>query len=600
VNVGAANETPVYFRAGGHDLFGIVTEPAGTPRGVGAVILSGGGRQGAAGIPNPGRNDVSVHLARRLAAEGLHALRMDYRGVGESGGETERFLLADPFPEDVKGAVACLGAFGVEQVVLLGACFGGRAALAAAPDLPGVRGVALFGSPVRDFERGERLASRPLSWHVRKALTPAALKGLLDAEKRAAYLALARRKARQLRRGPGPAAAAPSRGVSPKLVAQLSHLVDRGVPVLFVYGPEDDFHDDFQRGLDGPLGDVVARAGGVVAVEVVPGKVHGLASVGVQEAVMATSEKWVSDLVADIPLPTAHRAPASADGLVRAHRVDGRRRTRDEARFVGPTDSRLFLVEHVPEGAPARGGVVICPPICADFVRNYRREVLLGRELAARGIAVARFHYRGTGNSDGDASELTFDGMRDDALAARAELASRHGVGDVALVGTRFGALVAAAAAALAPAPTVLVEPVPSAARFLREGSRAGLAHQANVGGPAAKTSAQLLAELDETGVVEVLGHSVGRSLFRTASERTLERELVSVTAPVLVLQLGAGDAPSAELERVVAGLRGRGVEAELRQAGQRMTWWFLDEPESPGESLVGAVADWIEERVRG
>lgn len=53
--------------------------------------------------------------------------------------------------------------------------------------------------------------------------------------------------------------------------------------------------------------------------------------------------------------------------------------------------------------------VVVCPPTLAAFPSNYGREVAAARALAARGYAVQRIHYRGTGNSDGDATEVAFE-----------------------------------------------------------------------------------------------------------------------------------------------------------------------------------------------
>ena len=120
----------------------------------------------------------------------------------------------------------------------------------------------------------------------------------------------------------------------------------------------------------------------------------------------------------------------------------------DEVEFFGDGEL-LFGCRHVPEG-DVRAGLVVCPSILSDSGANYQREVRLGRQLAAAGIVVQRFHPRGTGHSDGDGSDLTLDSLIDDARAAVALLRERCDVETVMLLGTRFGALVAGAIAARA------------------------------------------------------------------------------------------------------------------------------------------------------
>ncbi|MDP8959415.1 MAG: alpha/beta hydrolase, partial [Actinomycetota bacterium] len=119
----------------------------------------------------------------------------------------------------------------------------------------------------------------------------------------------------------------------------------------------------------------------------------------------------------------------------------------EEAWWFGPDGQRLFGFLHLPEGRP-RAGIVVCSPLHAEFLRNYRREVLVARALAARGFAVQRFHYRGTGSSDGQASEATYETMRQDALLAAGHVLERSGATRLGFLGTRWGALVAAAGAA--------------------------------------------------------------------------------------------------------------------------------------------------------
>jgi pimeloyl-ACP methyl ester carboxylesterase len=95
--------------------------------------------------------------------------------------------------------------------------------------------------------------------------------------------------------------------------------------------------------------------------------------------------------------------------------------------------------------------------LAREFAHNYRREVLLARALAVAGQAVLRFHYRHTGNSDGDGVDLTFDSMREDALGAIDALRSQAPKGPLTILGTRWGSLIAAAAAAHHPDAAVVL-----------------------------------------------------------------------------------------------------------------------------------------------
>ena len=114
----------------------------------------------------------------------------------------------------------------------------------------------------------------------------------------------------------------------------------------------------------------------------------------------------------------------------------------EEIGFVDSGGRQMFSALHRPDGA-SNAAVVICSPIQAEQLRNYRREVLLARELARQGLTVQRFHYRGSGNSDGSPADVTFETMLEDARTALRLMQDRAD-GAIALVGTRLGASVAA------------------------------------------------------------------------------------------------------------------------------------------------------------
>jgi acetyl esterase/lipase len=132
---------------------------------------------------------------------------------------------------------------------------------------------------------------------------------------------------------------------------------------------------------------------------------------------------------------------------------------RDEVDVFGWPEQMLGC-RHMPT-AGARAGVVVCLPAPLDAAVDDGRAARLGRRLARSGVAVQRFHYRGSPASDGDPTAVTFEALVADARRAAELLAERTGVERIGLVGARLGALVAARLGRDRPgAPMVLWEPV--------------------------------------------------------------------------------------------------------------------------------------------
>lgn len=299
----AADETPVWLPAGDQDLFAILTRPTAPANGV-AVVLSSSGHW----VTTVGTNRTYVRLARSLAAEGFHVVRFDYVGVGESSGPAREYRLDDPFVGDTDVVLDWLRSQGLHRFVLLGNCYGARVAIAAAqaagPDE--VAGVALFPPAVRDFGHGERAASLPLRELAARSLRRGGIRGVLAKARtpgaRRRWAAALRKKAASVtgrRKGDaGKGDGGAVQWVSPHFLRPLEDLVDRKVPVLLVFGRDEDFYLDFERGRSGRLGKVLDRAGDLVTVHLVEGNTHGLGTVEIQEDVVETLRAWVPALTA--------------------------------------------------------------------------------------------------------------------------------------------------------------------------------------------------------------------------------------------------------------------------------------------------------------
>jgi pimeloyl-ACP methyl ester carboxylesterase len=284
---------------------------------------------------------------------------------------------------------------------------------------------------------------------------------------------------------------------------------------------------------------------------------------------MAARERWDTEL-------RSNRAATRVDAAARRDDPTGHV---EVLGFVGEHE-RVFTAATLPapNATASPWGIVICPSIAHELVKNYRREVVLARALAALGVASVRLQYRGTGNSDGETSDLTYDSMRADVADAVRQLGELGGVDRVAFVGSRFGALVGASAACQrGGAPLVFVEPVTSADRYVREGFRARAMQ--SIASRSTTTTGQLAEELEREGFIDVLGVALHREFCHSWAGRTLVGELAQQPVPVLVLHLG-GDQPQRELTRLGDDLRARGHEVTVEDVRADETWWYLDERE--------------------
>jgi len=136
-----AAESALSFDCAGEALVGIMSGAELAAR-RGVLIVVGGPNYRA------GSGRQFTLLARRLAESGVPALRFDYRGMGDSGGEARTF---ERVGEDIRSAIDRLFAAvpGLEDVVIWGLCDAASAALMYAHEDARVKGLVLLNPWVR-------------------------------------------------------------------------------------------------------------------------------------------------------------------------------------------------------------------------------------------------------------------------------------------------------------------------------------------------------------------------------------------------------------------------------------------------------------------
>lgn len=116
--------------------------------------------------------------------------------------------------------------------------------------------------------------------------------------------------------------------------------------------------------------------------------------------------------------------------------------TAEERHTVALPGGKLALVLHLPDGPRAVPCVVACHGLAAS--KDSEKYLLLGRELPRAGLALARFDFRGSGESTGREEEATITTRIEDASAVLAGLESHPRLdGRFGLLGSSLGGFVA-------------------------------------------------------------------------------------------------------------------------------------------------------------
>ena len=279
------------------------------------------------------------------------------------------------------------------------------------------------------------------------------------------------------------------------------------------------------------------------------------------------------------------------------------RPSHDEVELFGGPEA-IFGCRHVAAG-PAGGGdvadavgvgtgvtagVVVCSSVGPDAAASYGAEARLGRALAGAGVAVQRFHYRGTGASDGAPDELSFPAMVDDARAALARLRTCVRPGAVAFVGVRFGGLVAARlASSVDGAPVALWSPVADARQVLEAAARARAAHH-----PVLDEWPSDPGPVPEPDLFDL---PLAAELIDGAVVGSLPDELRGHTGEVLMVQTAAGPAATERARALAERCRVQGLRVESATVPRHEDDGVAT-PSADAGPLVEHTASWLVARL--
>ncbi len=174
---------------------------------------------------------------------------------------------------------------------------------------------------------------------------------------------------------------------------------------------------------------------------------------------------------------------------------------------------RRFAVHHAPATGQMRGQIVYLPPFAEELNKSRRMAALQSRALASAGFAVLQIDLLGSGDSEGDFGDASWNRWIEDAAFAVDWLAERS-AGPLWLWGLRAGCLLASDLASQLDRPCNFLfwQPAPSGKQLLRQLLRTKIAAEISTG--KSNGLMDLLRERLNSGEsVEVAGYTLSPAM---------------------------------------------------------------------------------------
>lgn len=194
--------------------------------------------------------------------------------------------------------------------------------------------------------------------------------------------------------------------------------------------------------------------------------------------------------------------------------------------FIHIKNEKIFTVFHIPDTTDVKKAFVFIHPFAEEKLWSHRVYVSFARELASQGYYVARFDFRGHGDSDGDFVDSTFEKHIQDIDGVINHLKVKYQINDISLFGLRLGASLATAYASSKDEITNLIlwDPVLNGERYMQEILRSNLAAQMALKGKVEITRDDLVEQMKSGSPINIEGYLLTYNYYNQLSGLDLLR----------------------------------------------------------------------------
>lgn len=257
---------------------------------------------------------------------------------------------------------------------------------------------------------------------------------------------------------------------------------------------------------------------------------------------------------------------------------------REDSFFFRTEGKPLFGTLFTPAGGKCRGALVIADSLFEEKLWSQRVHANLGRQLADKGIAVLSFDYYGYGLSPGNCSDVDLASLEDD-LDSACSLLRMNGAGSIAILGVRWGAVVACRVADRRQdvRHLFLVEPVTDWRSSILKGLRANLAGQYAIFKKTVITRDEIIGELLENGMAvrsdyimnNIDGYIFSKPFFEQTSSAVLPMKIKNTVRSIRIIRIRDTERDSLEEnDELVEGFAAQGEECSSVTIYSQQKYW--------------------------
>jgi exosortase A-associated hydrolase 2 len=262
--------------------------------------------------------------------------------------------------------------------------------------------------------------------------------------------------------------------------------------------------------------------------------------------------------------------------------------------FIESGPHQLFAVLHEPKGPARDEAFVFCHPLAEEKLWTHRAFVTFARQLAHNGHWVLRADLTGSGDSDGDFSDVSVTSAITDIRRMVDEVRRRSRAPRVSLLGLRFGATLASLAAERNGDidRLVLWAPIVDGDRHLQDLLRINVATQTAVYKEVRLDRGQLIEQMRQGGTVNIEGYEMAGTMCTEMAAINLAAAPKAHRGPCLVVQIDRQPGrPAADLQALASSYE-RGT---LTMAQEEPFWREIARFYDRAPSLFGATSEWLE-----